>query len=313
MTPTLNVFALCALGVATGACRRGAPVRREPRGDGGVVVAADASASATFEYRVRPRELFRNGAREGLGSYVKYNQLLAVRFYADNASMCPQDAAVERPRIEDLRAVGREVTRSAQETVDRVRRARAGFQNVTSLHVAAFLCHDAGVAELLPRGAGVDARDRDGFTPLHYANCALVARRLLDGGASVRETSATGLTPLHLAVDRDVARLLVARGADVRARDRCGNTPLHLAAYFGLRFTSVAGAATRQADASVEAPTWVRVLARAIDGVSELIGYIAERFNVYGALEASGASGGEPNLCGTLADVTSPGEGGDWD
>lgn len=309
LTP-LYVCALCALGVALGACRRTSPpvVRRD--GAPGTGTVSDASVTATFEYRVRPRELFRNGAREGLGSYVKYNQLLSVRFYTDNSSMCPQDAAVERPRVGDLRALGR----SAQLTAEQYGRMGAGFQGVTALHVAAFLCQDTVVAQLLTRGARVDARDRDGFTPLHYTSCAPVVQRLLDGGASPRETSATGLTPLHLAVDGEVVRLLVARGADVRARDRCGNAPLHLAAYFGLRFTPVAHAApTERTDAAVEAPTWVRVLVRMVDGMSELAGYIAARFNVFGALEASGASAGDTNLCGTSADATSPGSGGDWD
>lgn len=312
--PRWNVCALCAVGLAIGACRRGSTSGASHDGASSAAVASDASVTATFDYRVRPRELFRGGAREGLGSYVKYKQLLAVRFYADDSLMCPQDAAVARPRVEDLRALGREVSQGVRETAERLGRAGSGFQGVTALHVAAFLCQESVVTQLLARGARVNAKDRDGFTPLHYASCAPAARRLLEGRASVRETSATGLTPLHLAVDREVVRLLIARGADVRARDRCGNTPLHLAAYFGLRFTPRVGATpSAETDASVEQPAWVRVLVRAIDGMSELVGYIAERFNVFSELEAGGASAGEENVGGVAAGGISPSSGHDWD
>ena len=55
-------------------------------------------------------------------------------------------------------------------------------------------------------GANVNARNKDGATPLHYAT---------------------------LSGHRDVAELLISKGADVKAREKHGGTPLYFAAIMG--------------------------------------------------------------------------------
>jgi ankyrin repeat protein len=59
---------------------------------------------------------------------------------------------------------------------------------------------------LIELGADVEARDKDGQTPLHVASQA---------------------GPL------DIARMLIEHGAEVSAQDKIGQTPLHLASQAG--------------------------------------------------------------------------------
>lgn len=81
----------------------------------------------------------------------------------------------------------------------------------------------------------LDARDKDGSTPLH---CAVwkghedVVVFLVQAGADVNahnENDHWDTTPLHAAAHANqsaIAQLLIDHGADVNARDREGRTPL---------------------------------------------------------------------------------------
>ena len=111
---------------------------------------------------------------------------------------------------------------------------------------------DAGsAAKLLSQGTDVNARDEQGWTPLHYAAAALhtrpdswdrpdriaVAGLLLDWGADPNRQDKRGNTPLSLALRfqscRAMALLLLSRGADPNGLKDTGVSPLHAAAYHG--------------------------------------------------------------------------------
>lgn len=94
----------------------------------------------------------------------------------------------------------------------------------------------ARVKELLGTDKSlINARDKDGSTPLHCAtwNGQLeVAALLIESGADVNahnENDHWGTTPLHAAAHANqtaIAQLLIDHGADVNAADREGRTPM---------------------------------------------------------------------------------------
>jgi ankyrin repeat protein len=81
----------------------------------------------------------------------------------------------------------------------------------------------------------INARDKDGSTPLH---CAVwkgheqVVEKLLEAGADVNaqnENDHWGTSPLHAAAHANqaaIAQLLIDNGANVNSRDREGRTPM---------------------------------------------------------------------------------------
>ena len=97
----------------------------------------------------------------------------------------------------------------------------------TPLHFAAQRKHVEAVRLLLAAGANVNARGLQEVTPLHGAVGAETVSLLLAAGADVNARSEFGATPLHKAAGAETASLLLAAGADVNARSRWGFTPLH--------------------------------------------------------------------------------------
>jgi len=98
---------------------------------------------------------------------------------------------------------------------------------------------------LLDHGADINARNRDGDTPLFLflrfgteRHDDEMIRSLLRNGADVNAKNNAGQTPLHQAAmwgTFERAAVLVRNGAHVNARDHSGNTPLHMAARWGGR------------------------------------------------------------------------------
>ena len=88
------------------------------------------------------------------------------------------------------------------------------------------------VQAMLDSGADVNAKDKDGWTPLLWAaynGNAEVISVLLQAGADVNAKKNNGDTPLLSAVLRENIELisvLLKRGADVNAKDDDGRTPL---------------------------------------------------------------------------------------
>ena len=123
------------------------------------------------------------------------------------------------------------------------RGARAALQDVngrSALYWACLVSSSVDVVRaLLAGGAPVDAKDRDGFSPLCLASGkghVEVVRALLAGGADVEAAANDGATPLFIASEEDhveVVRVLLAGGAAVDAVADGGRTPLYTASDMG--------------------------------------------------------------------------------
>ncbi len=95
------------------------------------------------------------------------------------------------------------------------------------------------VKQHLAAGTDVNAKNQNGYTPLHKAvddGHKEIVELLITEGADVNAKEDGGGTPLHHAVlfvgDKELAELLTAKGADVNAKDNDGDTPLDWAIYY---------------------------------------------------------------------------------
>jgi ankyrin repeat protein len=98
-----------------------------------------------------------------------------------------------------------------------------------------------------------DARGRSALFEASARGLGQVAEALASRGARVDARDRDGRTPLHLARDGETVKLLLRLGADINARDAAGDTPLHVQAASQGSLAAVtaliqAGANTRLAD-----------------------------------------------------------------
>ncbi|KAK2710168.1 ankyrin-3-like [Artemia franciscana] len=90
---------------------------------------------------------------------------------------------------------------------------------------------------LLNKGANVNAKQKDGTTPLHIAIQSYhitVTELLLESGANVDSKIENGTTALHIAaelgrISSEIIRFLLEFGADINSVDDVGKTALHIA------------------------------------------------------------------------------------
>ena len=112
------------------------------------------------------------------------------------------------------------------------------FKAGESIHIAASEGHIEAFKQHLAAGTDVNAKYRDGVTPLHLA--ALeghkeIAELLIAADADVNAKENRGGTPLHFAASqgwKESAELLITAGAEVNAKDNRGRTPLDSAILF---------------------------------------------------------------------------------
>lgn len=106
---------------------------------------------------------------------------------------------------------------------------------LTPLHCAARSGHESVVDLLLERGAPISSKTKNGLAPLHMAaqgDHVDAGRILLHHKAPVDEVTVDYLTALHVAAHCGhvrVAKLLLDRKADPNSRALNGFTPLHIA------------------------------------------------------------------------------------
>ena len=108
----------------------------------------------------------------------------------------------------------------------------------TALHHAAAFSTPAIMKLLLEAGADIEAKNRFGQRPLHWAFASVERTRLLlDRGASINSQASDGRTALYLAASQrhseDVLTLLLEKGADPNLATTNGRTPLMAAASGG--------------------------------------------------------------------------------
>jgi ankyrin repeat protein len=107
----------------------------------------------------------------------------------------------------------------------------------TALHMAAFYQMQDLARQLLDLGADINARDKNGKTPLHeVTKNKAFAKFLIDHGADINARDRRGQTILHIVAywadleqSREFAQFLIACGANKSIKNNRGQTPYDVA------------------------------------------------------------------------------------
>ena len=114
----------------------------------------------------------------------------------------------------------------------------AGFElkdyGETALTVAARRGNASAVELFIERGANIEAKDKDGRSPLSHAKTLEVARLLINAGANVNSEDKNGKSPLSWTANLETIQLLLDNGAKLEAEDDKGLTALSWAAWEGV-------------------------------------------------------------------------------
>ena len=112
--------------------------------------------------------------------------------------------------------------------------------NVTPLHLAAYLGYTEDVQAMLKYNPQLELRDERGYTALAAAQFREnydVAATLIDGGADIDNGRPTRLQPTFFGAvaqgKRKAVELLIEKGADALGRNESGKTALEVASDFG--------------------------------------------------------------------------------
>ncbi len=116
------------------------------------------------------------------------------------------------------------------------------LERSTALHTAVYNTWDDNIeiiSILLKYGADINAKDKNGTTPLCLATNVVVANLLIKYGADINFTNDYGWTPLHFAASKHyasgVAECLLQYGAKTEVAGDDGIYPLHLASKYCLK------------------------------------------------------------------------------
>lgn len=216
-----------------------------------------------------------------------------------NRTIAHQIGAILALASTALMLVPRSSFAQSQICLELERRFEAGRPEASAPQMSSFLFSAAngGCAQVATKamaaGASLDARDREGGTPLTHAarmgRVALVAI-MLDHGAAIDHRDIKGSTPLLVAIEKnrpDVVQLLIERGANVQVTGRSGISTVGAAAFIGnadiVEMLLEKGADGRLPDATGKPPILYAAARASVPIVKRLLGLGVDVNAHYGA------------------------------
>ena len=154
--------------------------------------------------------------------YLIYIYLSLTTFTTINSSLFGQDNSFfDAITRDDAKLVEYMIKHRADVAV-------TNSDGLTALHLVS---NPQSALILIMNGANIDAKNRSGSTPLHWAvsrNKEPIAKLLIEFGADINVADNMGNTPLHFAINskEELMFLLIKAGADVNATNNAGSTPI---------------------------------------------------------------------------------------